>query len=186
MYEEGKILSDWVEAEFKRRGMEGVEKVFPCGSFSDRVKILCRNSDSMWKFLVAMKGTKLTCEAHAMKSDHKLWHGIDKYEFEIQLGYRQRAAAALLREKLIAKGAEEEIAKMAVNDRNDDGSVIFVPKGTIPGAGHRPCKIFEQDPITHHLRVCTNAQETLTGCGVDVDLNAELPTINAATRPRTD
>ena len=28
MYEEGKTLSDWVEAELKRRGMEGVENVF--------------------------------------------------------------------------------------------------------------------------------------------------------------
>ena len=72
-------------------------------SFSDQVNILFRTSDFMWKFLVAMKATKLTCAAHAKKPDHKLWHRIDKYEFEIQFGYRQRAAATLLREKLMAK-----------------------------------------------------------------------------------
>ena len=110
-YEEGVVLRDFVKEEFERRGIGGVEKVWPAGAYTTRVKILFERSNDMWEMMQAFKGIKLESEladasrppADGSLEKRKLLHGIDRYDSEIDLGKRQNLVKDILVNAMAAK-----------------------------------------------------------------------------------
>eukprot|EP00974_Lingulodinium_polyedra_P102029 9881549-Lingulodinium_polyedra.AAC.1 len=142
-------------------------------------------SNAMWAVMQAMKGIKFTSnladenrptDASGLRT---LWHGIDKYDWEILLGRRQREAKRVLVVAVVASlDVDEATAKLAIDDLNDNGDVVFKPGGLPTKEGTRPLRIFEQDRSTRMLRVAAGASAGLEGLGVKMDLNAALSGIN--------
>eukprot|EP00959_Pyramimonas_sp_CCMP1952_P268807 5620405-Pyramimonas_sp.AAC.1 len=91
IYSEGAELASEMREVLRFAHIQGVAKVFPAGSYTDRVKVEFTNKDFMWKCLVAMKGKKFTSSLAERSREvdqvdgnkRKLWHSIDKYTDEI-------------------------------------------------------------------------------------------------------
>ena len=116
----------------------------------------------MWNFLKSMKGRKIDAGNLAQEGRNgKLWHGIDKYPWEVELSKRQKKAGDLLRDAVVAHGATQEAAAKIVDAMGDNGDVILNWRHSEQHANTRPIKVYEQDRTTHLLRVAFGAQARL-------------------------
>ena len=141
----------------QRRGIQGVERCYGLGHYGTAGKIQFVDKDKMWAFLMKMKGQKL--ETPLAEKGGKVWHSVDKYEWEVDVGYRQKAAGDHVVSWLVdERGIPEDVAKAAVDARGDSGEVVIKMSSLPGGTDQRPVKLYECDRNTHLLRVAPGAQ----------------------------
>ena len=187
IYNDSLPLIEFIKSEMQRDGLK-FDKVVGTGNYGSMVKILFACADDMWKWLVGRKGRKYYTDLAEQdrptdpqdSSKRALWHGIDKYDWEIAASRKATKARELLAAFLTdKKGVPADDSKRAF-ESNDYADVILKTKLWVQSGAIFPVKIFELDRSTKDLRIAPGATAKLEGLSFDADISAILVESNAA------
>eukprot|EP00959_Pyramimonas_sp_CCMP1952_P407440 8539060-Pyramimonas_sp.AAC.2 len=167
----------------------GWKKIFPVGSYADRIKIEFETSQKMWDCLVAMKGKKFSSSlAHPARAPdprhagrRQLWHTIDKYPEELTCQNRAMHAKDILKTAIATKYPvlNESDLNLMIDASKDMGSVILLRRMLPPEVQPRnPLKILMRNFPSYNLKVVPEGQQWLTANGIQIDLASHMDEIN--------
>ena len=159
-YSEGVKIQRYLEEQVKDEG--GFVRAFSLGSYSNRGVIEWSDKDAMWAFMKKMKGKKLDCAFASPERSGKLWHSIDKYEFEVtdsrKIGYLAQSIETELVTKKYVNDADT--AKVAVYRDADSGKIVLKPSSFLGATGDEdPIQLTYRDRATHDIAICRGATE---------------------------
>ena len=187
IYNETSLMVDFVKSELDKDALV-YDKVVGSGSYGALVKIFFKCSDDMWKWLVKRKGKKyaseLADESRPQSSDdpskRNLWHGIDKYEWEIAASRKATSARSELAKVLMDKYKVENLTSVSCFESNDYNDVIMKTRNWAAAKNQYPIKIYELDRNTKELRVVVGCQAKMSSIGFEADIEGILATANLA------
>ena len=150
-YLEGSIIADFLKTVFEDGAgnlKAGVRRYYPAGGNTSLAKVEFATNNDMWRFMTSMKGRKIESQLAEASRGGRLWHGIDKYDFEILDGKKIRFVSQKIEERLVAGRfvPDEATAKLVVNTDQDLGSIVLRPR-------HIPNNTTNQQPIKFVHRV---------------------------------
>ena len=186
-YNETAEMVNFIKAELDRDALE-YDKVVGSGSFGALVKIIFKTSDDMWKWLVKRKGKKYVSELADMDrpisagdpNKRNLWHGIDKYDWEIAASRKSWKAIEEVAKVLTEKHAVDAVTAKSCVESNDYADVIFKSRNWSGAKNQYPVKLFELDRSSKELRIVVGCKAKMQVVGIDLDVDGILAAANAA------
>ena len=181
-YTEGLEIAEDMQAVLRDSHITGWKKVYPVGSYADRVKIEFDTSQKMWDCLVAMKGKKVSSTlAHPNRAPdprhadrRQLWHTIDKYPEELTCQSRATHAKDIVKKAIQAEypNSSDQELTMMIDASKDMGSVILLRRYLPPEVQPRnPLKLLMRNFPFYNLKIVPEGEQWLTANGIQLDLS---------------